>query len=111
LFSKSLQIDNGVLMKVRTFSMMPISYGAPYSTEPLNPLAIGCSTSATILFFKILICFQYSGIDKNTKAIVEVPGPNVKHISGVQLLDNHSVNLISSILTAILMPKLAMFFY
>ena len=55
--------------------------------------------------------FQNSGIDKETKAIVEVPGPHVQHISGLRLLDNHSVNLISSILTAFITPCLAMYYY
>lgn len=50
--------------------------------------------------------FQYSGQDASGR-IVERPGPNVKHISGFRLLDNHSVNLISSILTGLVMPFVA----
>lgn len=49
---------------------------------------------------------QYSGIDESGR-IVERPGPGVRHISGVRLFDNHSVNLISSILTGLLMPFIA----
>lgn len=56
--------------------------------------------------------FQFSGIDTLTDAIVEVPGPNVKHISGViTLLNNHGVNLFSSIITAAVMPAVALYFY
>lgn len=53
---------------------------------------------------------QYSGQDENGK-IVEMPGKSVKHISGVRILDNHSVNLISSILTGIVTPALAFHFW
>lgn len=53
---------------------------------------------------------QYSGLDPNGR-VVEHPGANVKHISGYRLLDNHSVNLISSILTALIMPFIAMNFW
>ncbi|XP_058838169.1 transmembrane protein 19 [Topomyia yanbarensis] len=53
---------------------------------------------------------QYSGVDTSGR-IVERPGKNVRHISGVRILDNHSVNLISSIITALLMPSIAMHFW
>lgn len=53
---------------------------------------------------------QYSGLDTNGR-IVEHPGPKVKHISGSRVLDNHSVNLISSILTALIMPFIALNFW
>uniref|UniRef100_A0A2M4AUL5 Transmembrane protein 19 n=1 Tax=Anopheles triannulatus TaxID=58253 RepID=A0A2M4AUL5_9DIPT len=50
---------------------------------------------------------QYSG--RNEKGhVVERPGKGVRHISGVRILDNHSVNLISSIVTGIVMPSIAM---
>lgn len=51
--------------------------------------------------------FQFSGEDVVTKKIVEVPGERVRWISGVALLDNHSVNLISSLLTALMTPRLS----
>ncbi|CAN7996656.1 unnamed protein product, partial [Ixodes hexagonus] len=47
---------------------------------------------------------QYSGLDASSGRIVEEPGPGVKHISGVNLLDNHSVNLISNLVTALVVP-------
>ncbi|XP_058464060.1 transmembrane protein 19 [Malaya genurostris] len=53
---------------------------------------------------------QYSGINTSGK-IVERPGKNVRHISGVRILDNHSVNLISSIITGLIMPSIAMQFW
>lgn len=53
---------------------------------------------------------QYSGIDENGR-VVETPGKGVKYISGLRVFDNHSVNLISSIITALLMPTIAIQFY
>ena len=55
---------------------------------------------------------QYSGWDEIQKCVVEYPaGPHVKLISGRALLDNHTVNLLSSLLTAVATPFLAMNFF
>ena len=51
---------------------------------------------------------QFSGRDAKTGKIVEVARDGVIPISGKMVLDNHSVNLISSILTALLLPKFAL---
>lgn len=51
--------------------------------------------------------FQYSGWDEEKKCVVECKGPNVKHISGWPIFDNHAVNLLSSLLTAIITPYIA----
>ncbi|CAD7005996.1 transmembrane protein 19 [Ceratitis capitata] len=53
---------------------------------------------------------QYSGKDKEGK-IAECPGLGVVHISGLRILDNHSVNLISSIITGVTMPLVALKFW
>lgn len=47
--------------------------------------------------------FQYSGLDSEGK-IADRPGKYIRHISGLSILDNHSVNLISSFLTAVIIP-------
>ncbi|XP_013164228.1 PREDICTED: transmembrane protein 19 [Papilio xuthus] len=49
---------------------------------------------------------QYSGVDKNGK-IVSHSKHAVKHISGIHILDNHSVNLISTIFMGILLPTVS----
>ncbi|KAL6427539.1 hypothetical protein ACFW04_008788 [Cataglyphis niger] len=53
---------------------------------------------------------QYSGIDEKG-FIVDRPGKGVKHICGKQLLDNHSVNLLSSISIALVLPRIANIFW
>ena len=50
---------------------------------------------------------QFSGEDVKTGRIVEVAGQGIVPIAGKMVLDNHSVNVISSILTALLLPKVA----
>ncbi|KAK0175140.1 hypothetical protein PV327_008917 [Microctonus hyperodae] len=49
---------------------------------------------------------QYSGVNEFSQ-IVERPGKGVRHICGRQILDNHSVNLLSSIGIALTLPGLA----
>ncbi|XP_015605152.1 transmembrane protein 19 [Cephus cinctus] len=53
---------------------------------------------------------QYSGLDDNG-VVVERPGKGVKHISGRQVLDNHSVNLLSSIAITLTLPRIANVFW
>lgn len=50
--------------------------------------------------------FQYSGLDTDGK-IADRPGKQTRHISGLSILDNHSVNLISCFLTAVIIPIIA----
>ena len=50
---------------------------------------------------------QFSGVCLKTRKIVEDPGPEVKPISGLPLCSNHSVNLISSAITAFTVPLIA----
>jgi len=50
---------------------------------------------------------QYSGRRQNG-VIVERPEPGAEHICGLALLDNHGVNLLSSIIMACVTPRMAM---
>lgn len=50
---------------------------------------------------------QFSGLDSSGR-IVERPGNGVIPISGSYILDNHGVNLISSLVTAIILPRVAL---
>lgn len=52
---------------------------------------------------------QYSGVDENTRRITHKPSSkDVKHISGLDILSNNSVNLLSSAITAVLLPIIGM---
>ena len=50
---------------------------------------------------------QYSGFNEATGKISHSPGSDIKHISGLNILSNNQVNLLSSIITAIIIPILA----
>lgn len=50
---------------------------------------------------------QYSGLDDRTGCIVEHAGEGIRHICGRQILDNHSVNLISTVVLGLLTPRIA----
>ncbi|XP_073837544.1 transmembrane protein 19 isoform X2 [Musca autumnalis] len=51
---------------------------------------------------------QYSGIDEDGKIVESPDEGNVRYISGLRIIDNHSVNLISSIVTGVCIPTIAM---
>ena len=53
---------------------------------------------------------QYSGISKKTGAIIVKPpkdADSVIHICGTNILDNHEVNLLSSLATAVIVPTIS----
>lgn len=47
---------------------------------------------------------QFSGYEKSTGKIVSNSGANVVWIAGSEILDNHSVNLMSTLITALVSP-------
>ncbi|RUS77805.1 hypothetical protein EGW08_014422 [Elysia chlorotica] len=50
---------------------------------------------------------QYSGMHPKLGYVVEHPGPGIEHISGIDFLDNHSVNLLASLFTGLTVPYIA----
>ncbi|KAM6292640.1 transmembrane protein 19-like isoform 2-T2 [Porphyrio hochstetteri] len=54
---------------------------------------------------------QYSGFDQNIGMVVNHQTKDSKHISGKPILDNNIVNLFSSIITALVLPGMACFFW
>lgn len=54
---------------------------------------------------------QYSGYCSVKKRVVYKPSPTARHISGRSILDNHSVNFVSCLLTSIVMPILGYFLW
>lgn len=48
---------------------------------------------------------QYSGYSEKLGRVVNQPGGDeVKHISGINIIGNHAVNLVSSLITALVVP-------
>lgn len=62
------------------------------------------------LLLKFTIRFSISGVNEQGM-VVEHPGKGVKHVCGRQVLDNHSVNLLSSVITALTLPGIAKLFW
>jgi uncharacterized protein (TIGR00297 family) len=70
--------------------------------------AIGCWGSLLDSMMGALL--QFSGVNSSGK-VVNAPGPGVRHISGVHLLDNNAVNFLSAASAALLCPALAMMLF
>lgn len=49
---------------------------------------------------------QYSGYSEKLDKIVGQPADGVKHISGLNVVSNHMVNFLSSLITALVMPAI-----
>lgn len=49
---------------------------------------------------------QFSGYSQQLGRVVNSPGPGVRHVAGRDILDNHTVNLLSSLITAFITPLL-----
>ena len=55
-----------------------------------------------------IVCIYFSG-QETDGSMVERPGDGVTHVSGTAILDNHAVNLLSSALTSLIMPRIALY--
>ena len=56
----------------------------------------------------VLALFYIVGFDTEQKKVVNLPGPKVEHICGMQILDNHAVNLLTSAIMAWFAPNIAL---
>lgn len=59
----------------------------------------------SLVFIAIL---SITGIDKEDGCIVETPGRHIAYVSGTAILDNHSVNLLSSLLTCVVTSQFSL---
>ncbi|XP_029651315.1 transmembrane protein 19 [Octopus sinensis] len=67
---------------------------------PVIIVGLVCGFGGSFLDSLLGATVQYSGYDQERNIIVEHSAPNVQHINGRQLLNNHAINLLSSLLTA-----------
>ena len=84
---------------------------SPSQTFPLLLIGLFAGLFGSIVDSLLGATVQYSGLDKISNKVVEHSGPGIEHISGTALLDNHSVNLLSNLITAIVSPPIAIYLW
>jgi len=87
-----------------TYYISNVIFSNPSSQPPQYPAILLGALSGflgSLLDSLLGATLQYSGWSADKRKVVAEPGPRVSRISGLSILDNHQVNLISSTLTAI----------
>ncbi|OQV20293.1 putative Transmembrane protein 19 [Hypsibius exemplaris] len=80
------------------------------SSPPQYPVVLVggiCGLVGSLIDSYLGALFQFSGIDEQGR-VVNRPGPGVKRINGVVMLDNHAVNFISVAITALMAPRVGL---
>jgi len=83
----------------------------PPSQWPVIGLGAFAGLFGSIMDSVLGATLQYSGWDSEKQKVVSEPTSKVTTISGMDLLDNHQVNFVSSVITAITTAFIAQNFF
>ncbi|XP_066965852.1 transmembrane protein 19 [Macrobrachium rosenbergii] len=105
-FIGGLLIGVGHYLTLLMFVSTPVLISAPPQWPIVFVGALG-GLLGSLIDSVIGATMQYSGMDSEGR-IVERPGDGIIPICGSYILDNHAVNLISSLITAVILPRVAL---
>ena len=79
---------------------------SPWSQYPYAIIGASAGLFGSVVDSLLGGTIQFTGYSKKLDKIVGTPGEGVKHISGFNVVNNHSVNFLSSLITALVIPAL-----
>ena len=104
-------LAGGLVVGVAYFLTLVVFWG----TENLQLSVIGVGAvsglAGSVVDSVLGATVQYTGFSPKFGKVVYKPLPGSDHVSGVDILDNHAVNLVSSLITAIVVPATCMLLF
>jgi uncharacterized protein (TIGR00297 family) len=91
---------------------LPFAIGSQSPAQwPVILLATFAGVAGSIIDSLLGATLQYSSIDPKSGLVISHPVKGDKHITGIYFLNNHVVNYLSSVLTAILCAIIGPYFF